>query len=137
VSLDVRRVTVPLSDEEARILREIEQQLYESDPDLARHVSTTTVYSEPVNRLRIASVALVGALALTIYLLSVHFLAAFGGFLVCFALGVIIEGCLRSIGKAGVNERSALRPGHRRTRASRPFGDAGSGNGNEDGLGGA
>ena len=57
MSLDVRRVTVPLSDEEARILREIEQQLYESDPDLARHVSTTTVYSEPVNRLRIASVA--------------------------------------------------------------------------------
>ena len=28
---------MPLSDEENRILREIEQQLYESDPDLARH----------------------------------------------------------------------------------------------------
>ncbi len=111
---------MPLSDEENRILREIEQQLYESDPDLARHVSTTTVYSEPINRLRIACVALVGALALTVYLLNVHFVAAFGGFLVCFALGMIIEGSLRSLGRAGANDEHRLRALARRTHLRHP-----------------
>ena len=35
---------MPLSEDEQRILQEIEQQLYASDPELAREVSSTTVY---------------------------------------------------------------------------------------------
>ena len=39
------QVDVPLSEDEQRILSEIEQQLYESDPALAREVGSTTVYT--------------------------------------------------------------------------------------------
>ena len=37
---------MPLSEDEERILLEIEENLYESDPDLASEVSETTVYTK-------------------------------------------------------------------------------------------
>ena len=36
---------MPLSDDEQRILSQIEQQLHETDPALAKEVATTTVYT--------------------------------------------------------------------------------------------
>ena len=41
---------MPLSEDEERILNEIEDQLYETDPDLAREVSETTVYTHPLSQ---------------------------------------------------------------------------------------
>jgi hypothetical protein len=43
---------VPLSEDEQRILSEIEEQLYESDPALAREVSQTTIYSHAFRNLK-------------------------------------------------------------------------------------
>ena len=43
---------MPLSEDEQRILGEIEQNLRASDPDLARQVGSTTVYTESVRRLK-------------------------------------------------------------------------------------
>lgn len=43
---------MPLSEDEQRILTEIEQQLYASDPDLAHQVGSTTVYSQGFRKLR-------------------------------------------------------------------------------------
>ena len=39
---------MPLSEDEQRILSEIEQQLYETDPSLADGIADTTVYSDAV-----------------------------------------------------------------------------------------
>ena len=43
---------VPLSEDEERILTEIEQHLYASDPGLARQVGSTTVYTESLRGVR-------------------------------------------------------------------------------------
>ena len=95
---------MPLSEDEQRILREIEDQLYESDPALANEVRTRTVNSSVLRRIRLAAVGMVVSLAATIFLLSVHFLLAFVGFLVTFALGAVIEASIRQMGQDGIGE---------------------------------
>ena len=42
---------VPLSKDEERILSEIEQQLYDTDPRLAREVAETTIYTDALRSL--------------------------------------------------------------------------------------
>jgi len=43
---------MPLSEDEEKILLEIEESLYESDPELAREVSETTVYTKSLKNLK-------------------------------------------------------------------------------------
>ena len=43
---------MPLSKDEERILSEIEERLYETDPNLAREVSETTVYTHSLKNLK-------------------------------------------------------------------------------------
>ncbi len=101
---------MPLSEDEQRILGEIEQNLRASDPDLARQVGSTTVYTESVRRLKWGAFGFVLALIGSVLLLAVSYLAAFAGFLVVFALAVFIESNARQLGRAGMNEATqALR----------------------------
>jgi hypothetical protein len=101
---------MPLSEDEQRILGEIEQNLRASDPDLARQVGSTTVYTESVRRLKWGVFGFVLALIASVLLLAVSYLAAFAGFLVVFALAVFIESNARQLGRAGMNEATqALR----------------------------
>ena len=65
---------VPLSEDEQRILNEIEQKLKESDPHLAREVSSYTVYRHAFRNLKWALVGFVGGLVLMIATLSTSFL---------------------------------------------------------------
>ena len=44
---------MPLSEDEQRILQQIEAQLYESDPALAREVATTTLYSHAFRNIKL------------------------------------------------------------------------------------
>ena len=62
---------VPLSEDEQRILTEIEHQLRASDPHLARQVGETTVYSDPLRRTRLALAGVIVGLALLVGLLLV------------------------------------------------------------------
>lgn len=95
---------MPLSEDEQRILSEIESQLRESDPDLADEVSRKTVYRDAFGKLRWAVVAFVVALGLSVLLLSIDYLLAFGGFLAMFAAAMYIERNLRRVGRAGIDE---------------------------------
>lgn len=95
---------MPLSEDEQRILSEIENQLRETDPELADHVSKTTVYRDAFAKLRWAIVAFVLCLALSVLLLSVNWLLAFVGFLGMFATALFIERNLRRVGRAGMQE---------------------------------
>ena len=52
---------MPLSEEEQRILSEIESQLRASDPDLARQVGSTTIYSHALRQLRWGIVGFIAA----------------------------------------------------------------------------
>lgn len=95
---------MPLSEDEQRILSEIENQLRASDPDLARQVGSTTIYSHALRQLRWGVVAFFASLVLTVLLLTVSFMLAFVGFLATVGSVVIIERAVRRMGKAGIGE---------------------------------
>lgn len=97
---------MPLSEDEQRILTEIEHQLRASDPDLARQVGETTVYSAPLRRTRLAVVGLVAGLAVTVLLLFavnayVAFVVGFGMMLVS---AVYLERNIRHLGRVGLHQ---------------------------------
>src|SRR5438128_691977 len=74
---------VPLSEDEQRILHEIEQQFYETDPDLAHAVGSTSLYRHAFRRIKYATLTFILGIGLLVYaLVSLGYIAAFGGFLV-------------------------------------------------------
>ena len=95
---------VSLSEDEQRILLEIEQRLTEEDPDLVREVASTTVYTHALRNLKLASALFVVGVVAMIWLLSAHPVFAFGGFLVMLVAAVIFERNARRLGKAGVEQ---------------------------------
>jgi hypothetical protein len=97
---------VPLSEDEQRILQEIEQQLYASDPELAREVSSTTVYRHAGRNLKWAALGFAGGIVLMVASLvsfggSTQVLGAFAGFLVMLAAALFFQRNLYKIGRAG------------------------------------
>jgi hypothetical protein len=103
---------MPLSEEEQRILSEIESQLRASDPDLARQVGSTTIYSHALRQLRWGVVAFVASFAGTVLLLTVSFLLAFVGFLGMVASALVIVRATRRMGRAGIGDAGqAMRSG--------------------------
>jgi hypothetical protein len=93
---------VPLSEDEQRILSEIEQRLYESDPHLAREVSSTTVYTHAIRGMKWAALGFVAGIVILLVTLSVSAVLAFAGFLVMLAAALVFERNARHLGKAGL-----------------------------------
>lgn len=84
---------MPLSEDEQRILRQIEQELA-SDPEFAdRGVRVSR------RRLALLAVALVIGLVVTVLGLAVSFWVAFAGFVGVLVLAVMLESELRLIGR--------------------------------------
>jgi hypothetical protein len=93
---------VPLSEDEQRILSEIESQLYASDPQLAREVSSTTIYRHAGRNLTGATLGFVAGLAFMVVALTIStFVVAFFGFLAMLASALWFERNLRKMGRAG------------------------------------
>jgi Flp pilus assembly protein TadB len=108
-----------LSDDEQRILRQIEQEL-QNDSKFAQAVSPSGLYTHSVRTVRWAVVGLVVCLGLLIALLQIHFLAAFAVFVVMLGLVVVIERNARAMGKAGIQDMAgAIRKA--RSAAGRRF----------------
>ena len=95
---------MPLSEDEQRILSEIEQQLYETDPGLAHEVSSTTVFTHGFKHIRWAAVGFVAGFAVLLLSLSVSYWLAFVGFLVMLASAWYGERNLRRVGRAGLEQ---------------------------------
>jgi hypothetical protein len=100
---------VPLSEDEQRILSEIEQRLYESDPHLAREVSSTTVYTHPFRGLKWATLGFFAGIVLLLTTLSTSFFFAFIGFLVMLGSALVFERNVRRIGRVGMQQISNRR----------------------------
>ena len=96
-------LVVGLSDDEQRILREIEQQL-ETDERFAQAVSPSGLYRHSVRTVRWAILGVGAGLVITVAALQVHFLASFVGFLTMLLCGLVIERQVRLMGKAGVQD---------------------------------
>lgn len=84
---------MPLSEDEQRILRQIEQEL-ESDPDFA-----SRGYRVSRRRLVLLAVALIVGLVVTVGALAVSFLAAFAAFVVALVIAILLESELRVLGR--------------------------------------
>jgi len=95
---------VPLSEDEERILHEIAQQFYVDDPEFARGVGETTLFTHTVRRMKWSGVGFVIGVVFLVFTLSTSYLLAFGGFLVMLACALYFERNLRKLGKAGLEQ---------------------------------
>ena len=95
-----------LSDNEQRILRQIEEQL-ETDQRFAQAVSPSGLYRHSARKVRWAILGILISLVTTVALLQIHFMLAFVGFLGMLFFVLVIERQLRAIGKAGIQDIAA------------------------------
>jgi hypothetical protein len=110
---------VPLSEDEQRILRQIEEQFYVHDPAFAEKVSAPGLYRPAFRKARWAVVGLVASLVGLVLTLQVHFLASFAFFVAMLLCAFVIENNLRKVGRAGLNGvRTSVN--QRRREADRP-----------------
>lgn len=86
-------VGVPLSEEEQRILRQIEQQL-EQDPSFSQRG-----YRVSRRRSLLLTVGLILGLVITIGGLAVNFVVAFAGFVLVLVMAIMLESELRLLGR--------------------------------------
>jgi hypothetical protein len=97
---------MPLSEDEQRILREIEEQLHR-DPNFARGITPTASSSK-----RTLTLGLVGglvAIAVCVLLLAVSPYLAFAAFLVGVAAVALAARQLRSLGDEALRQMAAMR----------------------------
>jgi hypothetical protein len=94
---------MPLSEDEQRILRQIEEQL-QRDPSFGRDIKPRHVGSR--RAVIVSSVATVVSLVLTVVLLAVSPYLAFVAFVAAVAALVIAERHVAAIGEAGLNHLS-------------------------------
>ena len=97
---------MPLSDDEQRILSQIEQQLHETDPALAKEVATTTVYTHSARNIKWSILGFIIGLVTIVLTLSVSFWLAFIGFVMMLAAALLFEQNLRRLGRAGMTQLS-------------------------------
>ena len=96
--------SVPLSEDEERILHQIAQQFYDDDPEFAREVGETTLYTHTVRRMKWSGFGFVVGVVFLVASLSTSYLLAFGGFLVMLGCALYFERNLRKLGKAGLEQ---------------------------------
>ncbi|KJF19025.1 MULTISPECIES: DUF3040 domain-containing protein [Acidithrix] len=92
---------MPLSEHEQNILREIERNFYESDPNFAARVREETVYRHAGRNCKWSTLTFVVGLVVTVLTFSISVFLGIFGFLIMLASAVIFEQNLRRLGKAG------------------------------------
>jgi hypothetical protein len=97
---------MPLSEDEQRILREIEQQFYATDPQFAREVGSTSLYRHGLRQMKLAGVLFVAGLAVLAWMLVLGnaWLAFLVGAGPMFVAALWFESNLRKLGRAGLQQ---------------------------------
>ena len=105
---------MPLSEDEQRILRQIEDQFREHDPSFAEKVSAPGLYRPAFRRARWSVLGLALSLVGLVMTLQVHFLVSFACFVAMLVFAFVIEDSLRKVGRAGLHGVRARQGGLRR-----------------------
>ncbi len=113
---------MPLSEDEQRILHEIEQQFYESDPAFAREVGKTTLYRHAGRNLKWAAMGFLCGFALLVGSFATSLFLGFLGFAVMLACAFVFERNLRKMGRAGWKQVTG---NLKTTQVKEQFGDVG------------
>jgi hypothetical protein len=110
---------VPLSEHEQRILQELEQSLYQQDPQFAERVRSETVYRHAGRHCAWSAATFVAALLFMIFTFATSVVLGFVGVLAMFVSGIVFVNNARRLGKAGIDDitrsihnRNAARPVH-------------------------
>jgi hypothetical protein len=113
---------MPLSEDEQRILQEIEAQFYATDPQLAQQVSETTLYRHAARTIRWAVFGFVAGFVVLVASFASSLVLGFAGFLAMLACAFVIERNVRKLGRAGLE---SLTSQMKSTRLKGVLGDAG------------
>jgi uncharacterized protein YqgC (DUF456 family) len=113
---------MPLSEDEQRILQEIEAQFYATDPHLAQQVSETTLYRHAARNIKWAAIGFVAGFIVLVVSFASSLVAGFAGFLGMLACAFVVERNLRKMGRAGLDSLTATMKG---SRLKNLFGTAG------------
>ena len=114
---------MPLSEDEQRILQEIEAQFYATDPHLAQQVSETTLYRHAARNIQWAVLGFVAGFAVLVLCFASSLLLGFTGFMGMLACAFIIERNVRKMGRAGLESLTASMKGNRLKSALGEAGD--------------
>lgn len=100
---------MPLSEDEQRILQQIEQQFHEQDPGLAGEMGRHSVYAHHLRLMRWAGIVFVASLVVLLAALAFEhsFLVAFVGFVAMLASALWFYRSLEKLGRAGVAQLTA------------------------------
>lgn len=113
---------MPLSEDEARILREIEANLSVTDPKLVQQVSDTTLYRHAARMIKWAALGFVAGLVLLLSTFTSVLALGVVGFLIMLFCLLVIERNVRKMGRAGLESLTGAMPGG---ALKGMFGDAG------------
>ena len=98
---------MPLSEDEQRILNEIEENLSATDPKLVQQVSDTTLYRHAAR-----VVGFIAGLLLMIFTFTTTLILGILGFVVMLGCALAIEHNVRKLGRAGFESlTSSMRSG--------------------------
>ncbi|HUP70736.1 MAG TPA: DUF3040 domain-containing protein [Acidimicrobiales bacterium] len=92
---------MPLSEEEQRILHEIERSFYEHDPAFAKGVSETSLYRHAGRNCKWAALGLFAGLVILLASFASNRYLGFVGFLMMLGSALVFEANLRKMGRAG------------------------------------
>jgi len=93
---------MPLSEDEQRILREIEENLSATDPKLVQQVSDTTLYRHSARVIKWSVFGFVAGLLLMVFTFTTTLVLGVVGFLVMLGCALAIEHNVRKLGRAGM-----------------------------------
>ena len=94
---------MPLSEDDQRIFRNIENSFYESDPDFARRVANSPgVVGHAARNMKLAALGLVVGIVAVVLLLPVGPLFPFAGFALMVVSALVFVDSARKAGKIGL-----------------------------------
>jgi hypothetical protein len=93
---------MPLSEDEQRILQEIEDNLSATDPKLVQQVSDTTLYRHSARVIKWSAVGFAAGLLIMIFTFTTNLLLGLLGFGIMLACTLAIEHHVRKLGRAGM-----------------------------------
>jgi ABC-type multidrug transport system fused ATPase/permease subunit len=115
---------MPLSEDEQRILKEIEANLSVTDPKLVQQVSDTTLYRHAARLIKWSILGFVAGLVLLLLTFTSVLLLGVLGFLIMLFCLLVIERNVRKIGRAGFDSMTTNMRGPSTLKGM--FGTAGS-----------
>jgi hypothetical protein len=92
---------VPLSEDEQRILHEIERRFYEHDPEYAKSIESSTLYRSLGRNCKWGALGFLAGLVILIVSFASSVLLGAFGFVVMLLCAIVITQNVRKMGRAG------------------------------------